>query len=182
MAEYSVTHTIASTTASPLMILPGASLDLSTPMPVADKVWLASGTIKRITIDTAVADTAFTVAIYDSVDDESKPFYHYTEGTPSPVARYTGVGKSTPTFEVRDGKLPAAFDANGKRWEIKRAYNATEDTPLSFEVCVPCIHGMGVYLTWDAALTADAAVSIVYCPDVLGSTRFKLSQYAHITF
>ena len=182
-------------------LFPGAALDpghttLSGPVvPAREFVWLASGTIEKITCQ---ADSAqdVVISIFDASTLEGAPI-KLTASSTNPGSRHAfldtgasatgerrgyggGAWALTDAFmDVRSNVWPGAIVDSSKRWqETVRKLDAAAGRMVDvYEFCpeITCLNGMAVRLVTTGATGEALDFSILYRPHTLGAQRFDVA-------
>lgn len=188
----SMSHTFAGGAAVSDFLYPGAMLD---PLHAGnDIVWLGSGTIEDISVQSVEEATDVTVQVFDVMDALGRPvklvaapFYRNAVIDALAVAKRSGLGDPAAgivagalSYNVVGPATPAVIVANGLRWEHDFRDESTARTSRSFQMHVGVHCGFGMAVRIDAAdpVAGDITVAITFRPDTTGATRFTAATQA----
>lgn len=135
-------------------------------------VWLATGIVQRIIVDSEVlAGAGFQIHVHDYFDATS--YQTIKGGTPLAAGLMTVVGIGA-LHTGNDGgsecfstNIPAAIVTGNRKTSIR----CQPAVVYPYEIHTTCGHGMVVTFTGSAVTTADHKVTIQYMPYKMGGAR-----------
>lgn len=182
-------------------LYPGGFLDPN--HSVNGRVWLASGVIKSITVQSQASLLTSLIEVYDAMDANGRPI-HFSSVAANPrygivdtaaIAKRSGYGDPSTTPPIAAGDLsynvvgggspPGEITnppQNGLRWrhEVRMEDSSAPiftTRSFIFELNIRCSFGMAVRIIGPAPpalLPVD--LSIVFATEITGAQRFKNAQ------